>query len=74
MLSHSPNEFQPPDLEKTISVLVSEDLTKITQQNHTTTAAVPDWDGPEDPDNPRTWSLRKRLFHSIIPGLFNFIV
>lgn len=62
------------DLEKTGSVLVHEDLTAIAQKNPTTTITAPDWDGPDDPDNPRTWSLRKRLFHSTIPGLFNFVV
>lgn len=74
MSPRSSNELQHPDLEKTISVLVREGPTKIPQQKHTTTAAALDWDGPEDPDNPKTWSFRKRLFHSMVPGLFNFVV
>lgn len=70
----SPSKFQAPDLEKPSPVL-AEDFTEITDQvDQDRKVTALDWDGPEDPDNPRTWSLRKRLFHSIIPGLFNFVV
>ncbi|KAF2742373.1 MFS general substrate transporter [Sporormia fimetaria CBS 119925] len=35
---------------------------------------IDDWDGPDDPDNPRNWSLAKRAYHSAIPALFGFAV
>lgn len=60
------NESRDRDLEKVTSIVAQLD------QNYRIVA--PDWDGPEDTDNPKSWSLGKRLFHSIIPGLFNFVV
>lgn len=71
MSSHSSNELQNPDLEKNSSTRIYENPTIIGQQDQTATL---DWDGPEDPDNPRAWGFGKRLFHSVIPGLFNFVV
>jgi hypothetical protein len=29
-----------------------------------------DWTGPDDPENPHNWSMRKRTWHTLIPGLF----
>lgn len=37
-------------------------------------AAVTDWNGPDDPDNPHNWSMASRVYHSIVPGLFGFAV
>ncbi|KAK6336528.1 hypothetical protein TWF696_002078 [Orbilia brochopaga] len=33
-----------------------------------------DWDGPSDPDNPRNWPFVDRVFHTIPPALFSFVV
>ncbi|RPB02671.1 MFS general substrate transporter [Choiromyces venosus 120613-1] len=33
-----------------------------------------DWDGPNDPENPRDWPLFKRCYHTLVPSLFNFAV
>lgn len=33
-----------------------------------------DWTGPDDPENPHNWPLRKRIYHTIIPGIFGFTV
>lgn len=32
-----------------------------------------DWDGPQDPDNPRNWPKAKRVFHTFIPASFAFV-
>lgn len=58
------------DLEK-VSTAHKEELN--TKEPHSQANSL-DWDGPEDTDNPKTWSLKKRIFHSVIPGLFNFVV
>ena len=31
-----------------------------------------DWTGPDDPENPINWPMSKRVYHTIIPGLFAF--
>ena len=33
-----------------------------------------DWTGPDDPENPRNWPLWQKIYHTIIPGLFAFVV
>ncbi|CUS15359.1 unnamed protein product [Tuber aestivum] len=32
------------------------------------------WDRPNDPENPRDWSLFKRWYHTLVPALLNFAV
>ncbi|KAI9690933.1 MAG: hypothetical protein M1822_008553 [Bathelium mastoideum] len=36
--------------------------------------AVADWDGPNDPANPKTWSLGLRIYHTLLPALYGFSV
>ena len=31
-----------------------------------------DWDGPDDPENPRNWHLLKRSYNTLVPALFSF--
>ena len=33
-----------------------------------------DWTGPDDPENPHNWPLWKRIWHTVPPALFAFIV
>ncbi|KAI5475408.1 MFS transporter, DHA1 family, multidrug resistance protein [Pseudohyphozyma bogoriensis] len=33
-----------------------------------------EWDGPDDPDNPRNWSTRKKNFVAVLIGLLTFSV
>jgi len=33
-----------------------------------------DWNGPEDPDNPWNWPMRKRWFGTIVPGALCLLV
>ena len=33
-----------------------------------------DWSGPDDPGNPRNWNFGKKVFHTLIPSLFGFIL
>ncbi|KAI0189894.1 MFS multidrug transporter-like protein [Astrocystis sublimbata] len=36
--------------------------------------AITDWGGPADPDNPKNWSLRSRIYHTMLPALYGFSV
>jgi MFS family permease len=36
--------------------------------------AVVDWDGPDDPANPKNWSLGLRIYHTALPALYGFSV
>lgn len=38
------------------------------------TVNVSDWNGPDDPDNPHTWSTMKKAYHATVPALFGFAV
>ena len=38
------------------------------------TVTAQDWTGPDDSGNPMNWSLSKKVYHTIIPGVFAFIV
>ena len=38
------------------------------------TVTAQDWTGLDDPENPMNWPLWKKVYHTIIPGLFAFIV
>jgi len=37
-------------------------------------AQVTDWDGPNDPDNPQTWSASKKIYHILVPTILGFVV
>jgi hypothetical protein len=36
--------------------------------------ALVDWDSPEDPGDPKNWSVVKKVVHTAIPGFFGFSV
>jgi hypothetical protein len=36
--------------------------------------ALVDWDSPDDPGNPKNWSVAKKVVHTAIPGFFGFSV
>ncbi|KAI0469323.1 MFS multidrug transporter-like protein [Xylaria cf. heliscus] len=36
--------------------------------------AVTDWDGPADAANPKNWTLKSRIYHTTLPGLYGFSV
>jgi hypothetical protein len=36
--------------------------------------ASSDWDGPDDVDNPMNWPLSKKIYHTIVPGVYGFTV
>jgi MFS family permease len=37
-------------------------------------SAVIDWDGPDDPANPKNWSIGLRIYHTLLPALYGFSV
>lgn len=44
-------------------------------EKQTTPAIVPtlpDWDGPDDPGDPRNWPMWKKVYHTIVVGLIGF--
>jgi hypothetical protein len=34
-------------------------------------AAVIDWDGPDDPENPHNWPIGKRILHILPPAMIS---
>ena len=38
------------------------------------TPIVLDWDSPEDPDNPHNWSTLVKLFNTLVPALYCFVL
>jgi hypothetical protein len=33
-----------------------------------------EWGSPEDPGNPRNWSMMKKVLHTAIPALYGFVM
>jgi len=33
-----------------------------------------DWTGPTDPENPHNWTFSKRIYHTLIPAAYGFVV
>jgi hypothetical protein len=60
----------PKDLEKAVHHLGGEIETPDPPQ----TASVIDWNGPNDPDNPQTWSDSKKMYHILVPTILGFVV
>ena len=68
----------PNDILETASELqvISEKFSEIdlnrrtTQQLHNTQ----DWEGPDDPEDPHNWNIWSRIYHTVIPALFAFVV
>jgi RES domain-containing protein len=58
------------DLERSVPESKDED----TGGNEDSRAAVMDWDGPNDPGNPQTWSESKKMYHILVPTLLGFVV
>ncbi|KAG2356048.1 hypothetical protein BDR07DRAFT_1301433 [Suillus spraguei] len=46
---------------------------KLSQTVNDTDVLVVDWDGPDDPQNPKNWSCRRKWAATIIVSLFTFI-
>jgi hypothetical protein len=42
------------------------------QLKHAVTAQ--DWTGPNDPENPQNWSMKRKVYHALIPTLLAFVV
>ena len=36
------------------------------------TQGSPEWEGPDDVDNPHNWPVWKKVFHSAIPAIYSF--
>lgn len=51
-------------------------ISSATRGKETTGAglASDDWNSPDDPDNPHNWKLVSRIYHTIAPALFAFVV
>lgn len=33
-----------------------------------------DWDSPDDPDNPHNWSTKMKLFQTLVPAFYLFVL
>jgi len=38
------------------------------------TSVVADWNGPNDLENPQTWSGSKKLYHLLVPTILGFVM
>jgi hypothetical protein len=63
----SQGSIVPPSV--TITPIPSHYHSKDTQY----TDAIVEWDGPEDPENPRNWNKRQRWIVTLVVSLFTFI-
>ncbi|TVY44468.1 Polyamine transporter [Lachnellula occidentalis] len=43
-------------------------------KNDAQAPVVMDWDGPDDADNPQTWSSSKKMYHVLVPAILGFVV
>ncbi|MCJ1403121.1 hypothetical protein MMC11_006344 [Xylographa trunciseda] len=43
-------------------------------ESDTPLVALKDWDGPDDPGNPRNWSFGTKVYATAVPALFAFVV
>ena len=59
--------MNPPSLES------GDSSTMINEKTPPVTALV-DWDGPDDPGNPRNWSLPTKMYATAIPAMYAFAV
>ena len=51
------------------------DIEKHAEPANTSTPPVTlDWDGPNDPDNPRNWGAMKKFYAILVPGSIAFAV
>ncbi|EXJ60034.1 hypothetical protein A1O7_04183 [Cladophialophora yegresii CBS 114405] len=60
------------DLEK-VSTKHSHRTTKSARSGHVPQTAQ-DWDGEDDPDDPRNWSLASKIYHVLVPALQCFTI
>lgn len=62
------------DLERSSHSLESDNSSQPTQDhNEKAEAFIVTWDGPNDPDNPRNWSNRRRWTVTLVVSFFTFI-
>lgn len=61
------------DLEKAMALPAQEDDIP-NKTDVTGTTKVDDWNGDDDPANPHNWSMASRIYHTIVPALFSFVV
>ena len=69
--SSCPESLGPAGCEKVEgadSPTVEEELERIR------TGANLDWESSQDIRNPRNWSFGKRVFHTLVPALYGFVV
>lgn len=60
------------DIEKTAS-RATQGSRRSAGLTRTITSAY-DWTGDDDPDNPLNWSVGKKIYHTLVPGLQAFVV
>lgn len=60
------------ELEKGISETT--EYSTPSQQSDRVIRTAADWDGPDDPENPMNWPIRRKIFHTLIPAMQCFVI
>ncbi|TFK67773.1 MFS polyamine transporter [Pluteus cervinus] len=79
-----PHKGEVRDLEKGAGGLEEDDAeggtgpstataTVVSEVTHNPNELIVDWDGPDDPENPRNWAYRQKWRATIIVSLFTFM-
>ncbi len=72
--SSSDETMEAADVERDLEKLSQEGGSEDRISDTGRTAAVTDWDGPDDPENPHTWSESKKMYHILVPTILGFVV
>jgi hypothetical protein len=63
-------EQDRPDSRKTISTTREHDSARMFKLDEDPSPVVVDWEGPDDPENPRNWTTSKKNLHVVMISLF----
>jgi hypothetical protein len=69
--SSSAESISDPEKQITTPTGSPEDIEKGRPEPETPISAT-EWNGPDDPDNPLSWSKWKRYYHVIPPAMISF--
>ncbi|KAF2841879.1 MFS general substrate transporter [Patellaria atrata CBS 101060] len=67
-------DLQPPVLVHELEKQSGRCPPDIHEDPYLRVVSVQDWNGPDDPGNPYNWSIYKRAYHVLVPGLMCFTI
>ncbi|KAG6878984.1 hypothetical protein C0992_006077 [Termitomyces sp. T32_za158] len=73
-MPHNVNDTSPTStLDEKEKELTRPNPEKTTQEASHISAIIVDWDGPDDPSNPKNWAFRRKWAATVIVSAFTFI-